>query len=353
MSTFPGTHYEARVDEVDLVEVIQNLWAQKWLIAACTLVVVAFAAAFVFLSTPVYEANSGVLPPRSSELAAYNQGRREINLAELKVADVYRVFTRNLLADRLKRELFLDSYLPSLSAAQAGAAEDQLWAKFNSMLTVRAPDARNKPEYFTITLKHADPQIAADWVNRYLSKVAQKSEADIEANLVAEINSRVQSIERQIEILRSGAQTRREDRIVRLLEAKLVAEAAGIDSPQMGLGEAAFSGEFSEFVSGNDLDYMRGFRTIRAELAALEQRKSDDPFIAELRELEDRLRLLRSLEVASGTVAVYALDLAAEVPQTPIKPNKLLIMTLGLVLGGLLGVFAALVRSMLVGRARG
>ncbi|WNF45449.1 Wzz/FepE/Etk N-terminal domain-containing protein [Pseudomonas sp. SG20056] len=352
MSTFPGTHYEARDDEIDLVEVIQNLWTQKWLIVACMVVAIAFAAAFAFLSAPVYEASSGVLPPRPSEIADYNQIRREINLAELKVADVYRVFTRNLLAGRLKRELFLDTYLPSLSDAQAGAAEDQLWAEFNSMLKVRAPDSKSSPGYFIITLKHADPQIAADWVNRYLSKVAEKSEADLEANLLAEINSRVQSIEREIEILRSGAQTRREDRIVRLLEAKLVAEAAGIDSPKMGLSETASSGELSEFVSGN-LDYMRGFRAIRAELAALEQRKSDDPFISELRELEDRLTLLRSLDVASGTVAVYTLDHAAEVPQTPIKPNKSLIMTLGLVLGGMLGVFAALVRSVLLGRTRG
>ncbi|MOA51848.1 hypothetical protein D3C78_1750450 [compost metagenome] len=44
---------------------------------------------------------------------------------------------------------------------------------------------------------------------------------------------------------------------------------------------------------------------------------------------------------------MLTLDSAAEVPETPIKPKKLLIFAIGLILGGMLGIFIALVRSML------
>ncbi|MCY1515719.1 exopolysaccharide transport protein family protein [compost metagenome] len=336
--------------EIDLIELFQGLRAQKWLIAAFTAVAVACAATFAFLSTPIYEAKSGVLPPRLSDIAGYNLGRSEANLAEFKVEDVYRVFKRNLLSDGVKRELFQKAYLPSLNEADASGAQDRLWVRFNDLLAVRAPDAKNNPDYFIITVQHEDPQTAADWANRYVSMVAEKTKAEMKANLLAEIGTKAQSIERRIEVLRASAQKRREDRIIRLHEAQQVAEAVGLDAPQVTTGKTSSDGDLAEFMDGN-LMYMRGAKAIRAELAVLEQRKNDDPFIAELRGLENQLEFLNRVDVNPDNVSVYTLDSSAEVPQTPIKPKKALILALGLVLGGALGVFVALVRSVL-GRHR-
>lgn len=337
-------------DEIDLIELFQGLWAQKWLIAAFTAVAVAGAAAFAFLSTPTYEAKSGVLPPRLSDIAGYNLGRSEAKLAEFKIEDVYRVFKRNLLSDGVKRELFVDTYLPSLSEAEASGAQDRLWVKFNGLLAVRAPDAKNNPDYFTITVQHEDPQTAADWVNRYVGMVVEKTEAEMKDNLLAEIGTRAQSIERQIELLRTSAQKRREDRIIRLKEAQLVAEAVGIDAPQVTAGKTSSDGDLAQFMDGN-LMYMRGAKAIGAELTVLEQRKNDDPFIPELRGLENQLEFLNRVDVNPDNVSVYTLDSGAEVPQTPIKPKKVLILALGLVLGGMLGVFVALMRTLWISRS--
>ncbi|MCY1438802.1 G-rich domain on putative tyrosine kinase [compost metagenome] len=93
--------------------------------------------------------------------------------------------------------------------------------------------------------------------------------------------------------------------------------------------------------------YMRGAKAIRAELQVLQARQSDDPFILELRKLQDRLAFLKGIDVKPDNVAVFTLDSAAEVPETPIKPKKVLIIALGVVLGGMLGVFIALVRYMM------
>lgn len=41
------------------------------------------------------------------------------------------------------------------------------------------------------------------------------------------------------------------------------------------------------------------------------------------------------------------IDQVAVEPTSPIKPKKSLIVALGIVLGGMLGVFAALIRSMI------
>ena len=78
----------------------------------------------------------------------------------------------------------------------------------------------------------------------------------------------------------------------------------------------------------------------------LEKRGNDDPFISDLRDLENQLDFLKQIDVNPDDVSVFTLDSRAEVPETPVKPNKKMILILGIILGGMVGVFAALIRGM-------
>lgn len=336
-------------DEIDLVELFQNLWEQKWLISAVTVVVTCLAAAFAFLTIPTYQSSAKVLPPRLSDIAGYNLGRKEAGLNEFRVQDVYAVFKLNLFSDSLKRELFREVYLPSLAESEASVAQDKLWQRFNEALKVGAPNVKNNPDLFEISLQHEDPQTAAEWVSHYLDMAAKRTEADMQRNLSTEIGTKARSLQQKIEVLRITAEKRRLDRIVRLREALQVAEAVGADAPQVRAGKTSSDGDLAEFMDGN-LMYMRGAKAVRAELVVLEKREDQDPFIPELRGLENQLDFLRKVDIAPENVQVFTLDSAAEVSQTPIKPKKALILALGLVLGGMLGVFVALIRSMLAKR---
>lgn len=333
--------------EIDLAELFQHLWKEKGLIATVTVAVTILAASFAFLSTPTYQSSAKVLPPRLSDIAGYNLGRSEAGLDEFQVKDVYAVFKRNLFSDSLKRELFREAYLPSLTEGGAGVAEDRLWQRFNEAMKVGAPDIKNNPDLFEITLQHENPQIAAEWVSRYIDMAAKKTEADMQSNLLTEIGTKAKSLQQKIEVLRATAERRWMDRIVRLREALQVAEAVGADAPQVTAGKISSDGDLAEFMDGSMM-YMRGAKAVRAELVVLEKREDQDPFIPELRGLENRLDFLRKVDIAPENVRVLTLDSAAEVPQTPIKPKKALILVLGLVLGGMLGVLLALIRLMLV-----
>ncbi|MEP0699707.1 MAG: GNVR domain-containing protein, partial [Lentilitoribacter sp.] len=74
------------------------------------------------------------------------------------------------------------------------------------------------------------------------------------------------------------------------------------------------------------------------------------PFINELRGLENQLDFLKQIDINPDDVSVFRLDGRAEIPETPIKPNKVIILILGIILGGILGIFAALIRSMVENR---
>lgn len=333
-------------NEIDLSELFASLWAERLLILLVTLVIGSAAAAYAFLSSPVYEAKSSLLPPRQSEIASYNLGRKAANLPDFKVADVYSIFTRNLTSEAARRSFFREVYLPSLDEAERSLPQDLLWRRFNDRLSAKAPDAKNRPEYFEVRIELKDPELAAQWSNLYVERAAELARNDMQQNVRQEIDTRIQEIERSIQVLREAALKQREDRIARLKEALIVADQVGIDAPQVTPGRTASDGELSSFVDGS-LMYMRGAKAIRAELQVLEARESDDPFINELRGLQSQLVFLQRIDVKPDNVAVFTLDSAAEVPETPIKPKKALILALGIVLGGMLGLFIALARSML------
>ena len=343
-AAYPQRNPEVGSDEIDLVELFQCLWQQKLLIMAFVAVATIAAAAFAFLSPPEYEAKAGVLPPRVSDIAAYNVGGGKINLSEFNVSDIYAAFKTNLLSDALKRTFFLETYLPSLLAGERSRALDELWEEFNETLIVKMSDVKNKPDFYEVTVAHESPVLAAEWVNLYVTMAAKKTEQDMEENVQNKIAARTSVIERQIDALRTTAKKQREDRIVRLQEALVVAEAVGFHDPQVVAGKTPSNGVLAEFIDGN-LMYMRGAKAIQTELEVLKKRENDDPFIAGLRDLGNQLNFLKKIDINPDDVSVFRLDSRAEIPETPVKPKKALILALGVIVGGILGVFAAFISS--------
>lgn len=337
-----------RNDEIDLLELARGLWQQKTVIIAIAALVATIAVIYALMARPVYEAKATVLPPLLSNIEAYNAGKdsvgKEAPRKPFTTEEVYAVFTRSLTSQSLRRAFFKDSYLPSLSESERNAPDDRLWSAFNKLVTIKAPD-KQQPNIYEVRVEHFDPQLAADWTNELVTRAAAEAKEDMQRNVMSEINTRIRSAERRIASLRSTASQRRQDRIAVLKEALVVAKAVGLVAPQVTAGRTSSSDELAEFVDGS-LTYMRGAKAIEAELQVLEGRASDDPFIPELRALQEERSFLSHIEIDPDNVAVFTLDSAAELPQTPIKPKKTLIVVLGVVLGGMLGVFVALVRLM-------
>jgi chain length determinant protein (polysaccharide antigen chain regulator) len=342
----PVTGYS---DEINLFELVQILWKQKLLIGCVTLLVLVLAASYAILSTPVYESKTSILPPRSADIAGYNLGRSEAGLSEFTASSVYSIFTGNLRSESLRRDFFEQVYLAAEISAKESKAKDQLWESFNNMLSVSNPDVKNSPERFEVTVQSPDAKRAALWANAYVELVANKTRQDMADTVAIEISTRVKSTQSRIAVLRESAKDFREDRIARLSEALIVADKVGLQAPQVRAVRTSSDGELEQFVDGN-LMYMRGAKAIRAELEVLQSRKNDDPFTVGLRELENELDFLGKVSVSPSGVSVLAIDRVAGVSETPVKPKKSMILTLGVVLGGMFGMFIALIRGVLVKR---
>jgi len=238
--------------------------------------------------------------------------------------------------------------------------------------------------------------------NERLAEISRLEEAD-------QIDRK--GIEEKISTLRYSAKERRLDRISTLKEATKIAHSLDLVDPigyklkKITDSIALNSQVLTDFSNRTPQLYTRGYEALDAEITSLSNRKIDDPFIKELRDLQDRLQQLKynekiavlktrnsddpfipelrelqeklnlleynrkveqlksrqnddpfiaslrdkenqvarleSIHIDPATVKTARLDQAAYTPEKRIKPKRRLIVVLGLMLGLMLGVFAA------------
>ncbi|NUT79807.1 LPS O-antigen chain length determinant protein WzzB [Pseudomonas brassicacearum] len=331
-------------DEIDLIELVRGFWAQKWLILGITLLVTVGAAVYAFLSKPVYEAKLFIMPPTQNSIAELNYGRgKSSELDPYSIAYVYDVFARNLQGESLRQKFFNEVYLPSLDESQRKGALDRLYERFSRELVIKGP-GKDTPHRFSVTVQGGDPVQVTDWAKAYVQRASEAAELELIKNVTTEASVRARNLEQRIVSLRETAQRVREDRIQQLREALKIAEAIGLTTSTINSSAAVDI----TVDTGSKMDYQRGSKALAAEVNALESRTSDDAFISDLRSLQMRYNFYRKLNIDPERISVYRQDGSVEVPESPIKPRKGLIVVLGIIAGVILGGFMALIRFVLI-----
>ena len=330
-------------DEIDLVELVQGIWRQKLWVVLVAAPVIGLALAYVIQAAPVYEAKLYTRPPTQNDIAQLNFGRGEgSGLAPLSTKDVYNIYLRALQSEAVRDKFFRNAYLPTLSEGERGGSRDGMYAQFNSMLSV-AQAARDIPDRFVITADVEDPQLAANWVSRYAELAADRAKDELLGGIRSDISIMADNLEQQIRAARASAGNQRVDQIAQLNEALRVAKSIGLEKPP--IISNTLSAEVSASMGGS-LTYMRGTKAIEAEIANLEARSSDDPYIPDLRQKQEKLNFLRNLKTDPSLVAMYQQDGAVSQPDKPVKPRKAIIMAMAVLGGLLLGVIVALTRDL-------
>jgi len=203
------------------------------------------------------------------------------------------------------------------------------------------------------------------------------------ATLLEESALKRAQLKDELAALREELKTRRTNRIQELSEAISIAESLGIRTPTTpsAMAEALRGGVqvIRTEVTNQEMPlYFMGTEALMAERDALADRKSDDfiePRISEIqselamlennreveilkeRESEDlyltnlaglreEAARLKAIKLDTERLRLVRLDQPALQPNNAVKPKKAMILALGLVLGGMLGTFIALIRSL-------
>ncbi|UIP87259.1 Wzz/FepE/Etk N-terminal domain-containing protein [Pseudomonas phenolilytica] len=188
----------------------------------------------------------------------------------------------------------------------------------------------------------------------------------------------------ELAALRAELKIRRNNRIQELNEAIIIADSLGIRTPTSPSAMTASARSGTQVIRTEVTNqeaplYFLGTEALTAERDALKNRTSDDfvePRIAEIQseltllennreveilkaregedlyltnlaQLREEASRLKGIKLDTERLRLVRLDQPALQSLNPIKPKKALILALGLVLGAMLGIFVALVRSLM------
>lgn len=406
-------------DEIDLITLLKNVFLQKKLVFLVTLAVTLIAVCYSFLVTPQYKINAVLRPAAINELDALN--RSEIYQlppadALVKVGEALESYDTRLAFFKANQRLFARFVRP-------GETLEQSFEAFNrNSIQLTLPDPNKKDalsDYIKLEMTYPKgidgvailnglvdyaigterEQISADVnviVQNRLRELQGKfdsarsnynveKEAKIARFREADSLKRAQ-LQDELKALRAQLKALRSDRIFQLNEAIGIAKTLGIQKPATpsSFGESDKAGAGSVIrteVNNQQIPlYFMGVEALKAEITALEQRRSDDftdprvaqiakelqllatnreievlsarknedVFLAGVESLRAEMTRLSNLSTDMSTLKLVTIDQQALEPVAPSKPNRLLIMALGLFGGAVLAFFIALTRIMVV-----
>ena len=90
---------------------------------------------------------------------------------------------------------------------------------------------------------------------------------------------------------------------------------------------------------------MRGEKLLLAEIQALENRVEASNLIPQVRDLEADNELLQGIQIDTTNAIAYTLEKPATPPTSRDAPKTRLVLALALVLGGMIGILTALIRT--------
>ncbi|MBU8407474.1 LPS O-antigen chain length determinant protein WzzB [Pseudomonas aeruginosa] len=219
-SQLPG----ASPSEIDLVQLFQQLWASKWLIALIAALATAAALAYALLAVPTYQVDVLLRPIQTKALEAVN------------VNGLYALTPREAL-DRVGNELaaysgrleYFEAHPELFQQLNAeGQSPEQAFWKFNQdAFSMQQADLKKDPQaapFFRLSMQYPQGMDGAAILNGMLASTIENERQRILDDLQARIDGRLQFLEQDIEGKRASYQATKEGKIARLLEADSILE---------------------------------------------------------------------------------------------------------------------------------
>ncbi len=316
-------------DTIDLYELWITLWNKKWLVIAVTVIAALVSVVYALQLTPIYKAEALLLPPSATDVKSVNlQG-----VQGMTPNTTFAAFKNNLSSRSLQKK-FIDEYglLDILAPNRTPETRDiEILEGFSKMMKIEDKGG------FSISMESNDPVFAAKLVNDYVSFFDLETVRQLVSDARNSIQEQIVDIEYKIGSKRQMAKQRREDQILRFGEALIIARKLAIKD-RVDTNTVVQNNQLNISTSNTPL-YYRGFKALDAEIVFLKNRKSDDPFIVGLSDLQEQFTLLRSFKINESGMHSVTVDQAAYPSKNRIKPNRRLIVSLGTVVGLFLGIF--------------
>lgn len=333
-------------NEISLVEIVSVLLRRKKLILGITAATVCLGILYAFTQPRVYQVETILSPPSLENIQAFNLQ----NLQNLKPSTIYSNFNQIVLNRSVRKEFFIkSSILETLSGKPINnLTENEINSFFEgfskSIKVIKSKEGSGDK----IFLEGAYKEKLGVWLDSFVSFANNKAVEQWVGNENSDRTIKISNLKIQIDSKRKIHLYNIKNELDSLKEAYQIAKELGIDkhlfvpdinSPNVSTELNRISKSVSSL--SNHSIYMKGTKVLKAEINALEKRKSDDLNIVGLNPLQEELAKLESIIINKGLLQAIMIGKKAAINVKTVGPKRKLIVILAFVLGIMLGFFAA------------
>lgn len=309
------TGYDREPEQIDLIDLLIQLWRGKLTIVVCVIVAIAIALAYVFLAKEKWTSTATITRPDAAQIATYHNALNTLD-PSIKLSDV----------------------------------QDQVINRFNSAFIAlsEALDNQEEPEKLTIepaikgqnlplsvTYVSDSAQAAQRGIAKYIQQVDEKIAGELELDLNDTIKLRVTNIKDSLENQETVAQEQKDLRIKQISESLKYAEKSNVTKPQL---------QQTQDVTQETM-FLLGTEALGSMVANEASRPLTFP--AAYFAMKQNLLDIEKLKVDPKTIHVYRYVMKPTLPIRRDSPKRGLTLVLAVLLGGMIGAGVVLGRNAL------
>ena len=304
-------------EQIDLLDLMLQLWRGKWMIATFVIVFIALAVGYLFVAKEKWTSNAIIAQPDAAQIAPYSNA---LNI-------LYGTAAPSMLDIQTRA---IDRFNASFSALSQALDNQAVPEK----LTIE-PAVKGQALPLSVTYTSTSAEAAQKQLAQYIQQVDEQTAKELALDLKDNIKEQIKTLNDSLQNQEKVAQEQKDLRIKQIAEALKNAEAAKITSPQL---------QQTQDVTQETL-FLLGSEGLKSMI----DNEASRPLVFPTAYYQTKRNLLdiQNLNVNPDTIHVYRYVMKPDLPVRRDSPKKAVILVLAVLLGGMIGSGVVLGRNPL------
>ena len=304
-------------EQIDLFDIVLQLWRGKWMIATFVVVFIALAIGYLSVAKEKWTSSAIIAQPDAAQIATYSNA---LNI-------LYGSAAPSMLDIQTRA---IGRFNSSFSALSQALDNQEVPEKLTIEPTVKGQTLPLSVSYTSTSAEAAQKQLA-----QYIQQIDEQTANELALDLKDNIKEQVKTLNDSLVNQEKVAQEQKDLRIKQIVEALKNAEAAKISSPQ--LQQTQDVTQETMFLLGSE------------GLKSMIQNEASRPLVFSAAYYQTRQNLLdiQNLNVNPDTIHVYRYVMKPDLPVRRDSPKKAIVLILAVLLGGMIGSGVVLGRNAL------
>lgn len=304
-------------EQIDLIDLVLQLWRGKWVIGAFIAVFIMLAVAYIMLAKEKWTSTAIISQPDAAQIATYSNA---LNI-------LYGGAAPSMLDIQTRAIGRFNSAFSALSQALDNQEDPE-------KLTIE-PAVKGQSLPLNVSYVGESPEAAQKQLAQYIQQVDEQTAKELSVDLKDNIKQQITTLNDSLQNQEKVSQEQKDLRMKQIVEALKFAEAAKISTPQIQQTQDVT--QETMFLLGSEA------------LNSMIQHEATRPLVFSGAYYQTKQNLLdiQNLNVNPDTIHVYRYVMKPDLPIRRDSPKKGITLILATLLGGIIGSGVVLGRNAL------